>query len=103
MEDFKNRLLQFIESSYGMSQRAFEELCGIAQGTIASIKVKGPSVDVLMKISNTCPELNMNWLISGREPMLNTATSAGAPAVNIEHIHTINIGNWSELVDLLRK
>lgn len=102
MEDFKNRLLLFIESAYGMSQRGFEELCGIAQGTIASIKVKGPSVDVLMKISNTCPELNMNWLISGREPMLNTP-SAGAPAVNIQNIQTVNIGNWDELVTLLRK
>ena len=70
MEDFKNRLLEFVERQYGVSQREFEKKCGLGQGTISSIKVKGPSVDALLKISHACPELNMNWLIAGAGDML---------------------------------
>lgn len=83
----------FLES-LGLSQRAFEETCGITQGTIPSIKVKGPSVDVLMKISNTYPELNLNWLISGRGPMIlseDTTRQASAPRNDIHHNNNVNV------------
>jgi transcriptional regulator with XRE-family HTH domain len=73
MEDFKNRLLEFIERQLGISQREFERKCGLTQGTVPSIKVKGPSVEVLIKISNAYPELNMNWLIAGAGDMFITA------------------------------
>lgn len=73
MEDFKNRLLEYIESQLGVSQREFEKRCGLAQGTIPSIKIKGPSVDVLMKISSAYPDLNLNWLVNGSGDMLITA------------------------------
>lgn len=74
MEDFKNRLLQFIDSQYGVSQRKFEEMCGLGNGTITSIKVKGPSADIVSKISYKCPELNLNWLFRGVGNMLNQET-----------------------------
>ena len=70
MDDFKKRLLRFVESRE-LSQRGFEGTCGLAQGTISSIKVKGPSVDVLTKISNAFPDLDMNWLVSGKGDMLH--------------------------------
>lgn len=95
MDEFKNRLLQFLES-LGLSQRAFEESCGITQGTIPSIKVKGPSVDVLMKISNTYPDLNLNWLIAGRGPMLIQDQPAPSPQNDIHH-NQVFIANWGEL------
>ena len=69
MEDFKKRLLEFVESRE-LSQRGFEKVCGLSQGTISSINVKGPSVDALTKISNTFPRLDMNWLVSGKGDML---------------------------------
>lgn len=103
MEDFKNRLLEFIERQYAMSQRKFEEACGLAQGTISSIKGQGPTVGSLLKIANTCPELNMNWLISGMGEMLNTTSAqTPTPSVSIGTIQTVNIGNWGELVELLK-
>lgn len=79
MDGFKNRLLEFIETSYGVSQRRFEEMCGLSNGTITSIKVKGPSADVVTKISYTCPELNLNWLFRGTGNMLLDNPDAGTP------------------------
>ena len=69
MEAFKSRLLKFVDS-LDMSQRAFEETCKLTQGTISSIKVKGPSVDVLTKISSAFPNLSMDWLVSGQGEMV---------------------------------
>lgn len=71
MEDFKNRLLAFIESHCKMSVRAFEEACGLTNGTVASVRKKGPGADIVQKISYTFPEMNLNWLFSGVGPMLN--------------------------------
>lgn len=70
MEKFKKRLLEYIEGHLKISIRAFEEMCGLTNGSIGAIKVKGPSVDNLSKISDACPELDLNWLISGHGQML---------------------------------
>ena len=72
MEEFKNRLLAFIESHCKMSIRAFEERCGLTNGTVNSVKKKGPGADIVQKIFYTFPELNLNWLFSGIGPMLTT-------------------------------
>jgi len=101
MEEFKNRLLKFCTEHLCLSQNSFEDKCGIAHGTISSIKVKGPSVDVLAKISSAYPELNLNWLVSGRGEML-VKEDVATPAVSINSIQTVNIGNWSDLVQLLK-
>ena len=71
MEDFKNRLLAFIEGHCKTSIRAFEEDCGLTNGTVASVRKKGPGADIVQKIFYTHPELNLNWLFSGIGPMLN--------------------------------
>lgn len=102
MEDFKNRLLEYIESQLGVSQREFEKRCGLAQGTITSIKIKGPSVDVLMKISNTCPNLNLNWLVAGRGAMLTTQEAVISSHVqnDIHNNDTVNI-NYGQLKEAI--
>lgn len=105
MDGFKARLVEFFSTHLGITQNTFEDSCGITHGTVSSIKVKGPSVDVLAKISYTYPELNMNWLISGRGEMLikeGTPPPPSSPAVSIGTIKTVNIGNWEELVKLLK-
>lgn len=73
MDGFKARLVKFFSENLGMTQNSFEDSCGITHGTISSIKVKGPSVDVLAKISSRYPQLDMNWLVSGAGDMLKTA------------------------------
>lgn len=72
MEEFKARLAKFFSGHLGMSQNSFEDSCGITHGTISSIKVKGPSVDVLAKISSAYPDLDLNWLVTGKGTMVNT-------------------------------
>lgn len=70
MDGFKARLVKFFSEHLGLTQNAFEDSCGITHGTISSIKVKGPSVDVLAKISSRYPLLDLNWLVSGTGNML---------------------------------
>lgn len=96
MEEFKNRITEFVTSYLRISIRKFEETCGLPYSTIASIKVKGPSAEVLMKISDTYPELNMNWLIGGRGKMVNNSDQPIS-----ENTTTVNIGNWGDLVALI--
>jgi len=106
MEEFKQRLLLFIDSQYGSSLRKFEEMCGLSNGIISSIKVKGPSADIVSKISDTCPQLNLNWLFRGEAggAMLNggVPTPAAAPGrkshpVNVENVQAVFITNWGDI------
>ena len=70
MEEFKNRLLAFIEHHCKVSIRAFEEYCGLTNGTVSSVKKKGPGADIVQKISYAYPELDLNWLFTGIGPMV---------------------------------
>lgn len=98
---FKERLVQFARAQYDMGQNYFEKYCGINWGTISSIKVKGPSAEIITKISFKCPELNLNWLFRGEEggAMLNTPREvepATAP-VNVENVQAVFITNWKDI------
>ena len=83
MEAVKQRLTQFARSQYDMGQTRFEDYCEINRGTINSIKKQGPSALVLQKISIKCPELNLDWLLTGRGVMLkgeeSVEPSSGLP------------------------
>ena len=108
MEEFKKRLLEFIKMRYGIGQNKFEEYCGLNHGTISSIKVKGPSAEIVAKISNRCPELNLNWLFRGEAggSMLNTQedkTVAIKPQNDVHDNHQVIIANWSDLRDILKE
>ena len=94
MDDFKERILQFIREHLGISVRKFEEACGLTNGTIGSIRGQGPTASALSKIADTYPELSMDWLFRGKGEMLNTTTT--------QKVQTVNIGNWGELINLLK-
>lgn len=109
MEKFKQRLIDFARARYDMGQTRFEDYCGLAHGTISAIKAAGPSASAITKISAACPELNLNWLFRGEGEMIlgesTTFPSSSSPAVQtvqIGSIQTVNIGNWDELVKLLK-
>jgi len=85
MDDFKNRLVSFIRNYLKISFRKFEENCALTNGTVSSIREQGPTTSVLSKISDTYPELNMNWLLSGKGGMLNKANMA----CQLNHEHTL--------------
>lgn len=70
IEALKTRLLQFAREKYAMGMSKFEDYCKLNRGTISSFKKKGPSADILMRISSKCPELNVNWLIGIEDEMI---------------------------------
>ena len=101
MEDLKQRLIDFARVRYDMGQTRFEDLCGLGHGTISAIKSNGPSASVIIRIAQTCPELNLNWLFRGEGQMtLDAPAPPSSPAVQIGSIQTVNIGNWGELIEL---
>ena len=100
MENLKKRLVDFAREKYNMGQTRFEDYCGLAHGTISAIKEKGPTASVIMRIASACPELDLNWLFRGESTTEKTISAS--PSVLIENAQTVNIGNWGELVNLLK-
>lgn len=77
MERAIDRLLQFIEylkKSEGevKNAKAFEEKCGLSNGYIANSKKSNGSIgsDMIAKILSPFPQLNVEWLCTGRGDML---------------------------------
>ncbi|MBP2661769.1 MAG: hypothetical protein H6Q69_4801, partial [Firmicutes bacterium] len=66
-----------------IGQGKFEELCGMGNGTINNIKI-GISSPNLEKISNTFPEINLIWLITGKGEMFieNQTVITDSPTSN---------------------
>ena len=102
MDDFVNRLFEFMEAK-GLTQNAFEQKCGLTHTNIRTLK-QGPTASYLMKILTTFPELSMDWLFRGTGSMLvgELSQPKTTPSVSIGTIQTVNIGNWGELVELLK-
>ena len=72
IEGLKMRLIQYARVRHNMGMSKFEDYCKINRGTISSFKKKGPSADIIMKISSANPDLNLNWLLTAEGNMLNT-------------------------------
>lgn len=66
----KERILQFIEIQ-GITKSIFFEKTGIKRGFLDADKLEGSVSDVfLAKIIATFPEINPEWLITGKGSML---------------------------------
>ncbi len=65
----KERFVEYLKFK-GMGQTAFEESAGLSRGSIA--KKTGFNADSIEKIAIACPDLNINWLVTGLGEMLNT-------------------------------
>lgn len=75
--DIKDRLKE-IRDYAKMGQTNFEKHTGISSGYFNKIKGSIGS-DTILKIANKFPELNLDWLITGKGEMLKNA-----PAINYE-------------------
>ena len=71
MSETLNRIKQFIDYK-GLNIRSFEMEVGFSNGAFASQLKNGRTigVDKLENILNTFPELNANWLLTGKGRML---------------------------------
>lgn len=73
MNTLQDRLKQFI-TSLDLSVLAFENECGMAQGTVNKM-TDNSRQRTLEKIRKHYPQLNMEWLKSGDGEMLNPQAS----------------------------
>jgi SOS-response transcriptional repressor LexA len=64
----KDRLVHFARVRYNLGMNRFEEYTGLSIGLINKIR-DGISSSSLEKIMAKCPELNVEWLITGKGPM----------------------------------
>lgn len=53
-------------------QNKFESYCGISNGYLSNMSKNGSSTttDIMLKVSERFPDLNINWLITGEGEML---------------------------------
>jgi len=100
MEAFVDRIFEFM-TYLGISQNKFEEACGLTHSNLRTMK-QGPTAAYLMKIITAYPELSLDWLFRGTGDMFIGKTPTPSPSVSIGTIQTVNIGNWNELVELLK-
>jgi hypothetical protein len=81
MKTAKERLIEFL-AYLAIGQNKFEDIVGLSRAYVSHIKSSVGS-DIIFKIYEAYPELNLEWLITGNGNMLrsenkNTATSKGA-------------------------
>ena len=87
MNNFSSRLLYYIDNELNISVREFEKKIHLAQGSIQrAINGTNMGIDKLQLISQHCPELNMDWLISGEGDMIDNIhrSIAQEPKVNYD-------------------
>ena len=99
-------------SSLGLGRNKFETLLGLSNGYISS-KSTSISSDVIEKIAFTYPNLSLEWLITGKEPMFKPQhesstepqsalinTEAGTPEASVLYqIYNDTIKKMKELVE----
>lgn len=62
-----------------------------------------PGFELLYSVLSSDLGISPNWLMLGIGPMLVAdVEKAPAPSVKIDNIQTVNIGNWGDLVKLLK-
>lgn len=80
----KQRLVQFIKMMH-LTQKAFEERCGMGNGYVNSIR-KGIGPEKMQDIIRAFPELNREWLLFGEgNPLKTIPTISGDITVNGNH------------------
>jgi SOS-response transcriptional repressor LexA len=92
----KQRLIQFIKFIH-LTQRAFEQRCGMSNGYVANIR-KGIGEEYLLSIAQQFPQLNRAWLLFGEGEMLKRDNSIGTAinnGTNNGNIIGYNNGNVS--------
>ena len=81
--DFIDRLKLFIKSK-GLGQTKFEERVGFSRGYISKVKTS-IGADKLSNIVEAFPDLNLDWLITGKGKMTSTP-SASRCRTNNRHL-----------------
>lgn len=77
----KERFIKYLKTK-SVGQTAFEESSGLSRGTIS--QKSGLSANSIEKIAFACPDLNLDWLITGNGSMLKHDTPIQSSAISEE-------------------
>jgi len=87
--EFTKRLEKIL-SHYGLSASAFAEKIGAQRSSISHL-LSGrnkPSLDFVMKILTSFPEINLYWLLNGKGEFLKSDTPSKSLFENVSKIET---------------
>ncbi len=87
----KQRLVHFIKFMH-LTQKAFEDRCGMSNGYVANIR-KGIGDDKLLNIVQQFPQLNREWLLFGEGEMLKSPPGVQQHNVNGNNNYVIGNNN----------
>lgn len=85
----KDRALRFITHK-GLSVKKFEEMCGLSNGYINSMK-SGFGSGKLAQVLSAFPDLNRDWLVYGEGEMLRIEVSQSANGDNTIQVSGNNV------------
>ncbi|MCL2027920.1 MAG: helix-turn-helix domain-containing protein [Bacteroidales bacterium] len=74
--------IELILKTQNLTPTQFADAIGIQRSSMSHILARrnNPSLDFVTKVLNRFPEINAEWLISGKNQMLNIATSHPTPS-----------------------
>lgn len=66
-----NKRLKQIIDYYGISTRQFEQKINVSNGVIAKVLIQNTTLrsDVLSKIADSFPDINIGWILTGKGEM----------------------------------
>ena len=80
--NMNRRLLQFLQAE-NITQTQFADTLSVARGSVSNILAgrNKPGYDFLESLILHYPNLNLEWLLSGKGKMYHDASEASAPSV----------------------
>lgn len=75
LERLKDFHFHLKEQGYG-GRNVFEREIGVSEGYLSHMKRKGVNSDVLERVAELFPQLNIHWLLTGEGEMLNSDKSS---------------------------
>ena len=72
-----NKRLKQLIDYYGISTRQFEQKISVSNGVIAKVLSANTTLrsDILSKITDSFPDVNLDWLLTGKGEMLKPKAS----------------------------
>lgn len=96
-----NIRLQEVIDYYKLKIYPFERKIGVSDGTIRNFLngKSGLNTSTIVKISDNCPEISLDWLISGRGEMLRKNEKNTAENINISNRQYGTVNNITQKID----
>ncbi|MEW6772941.1 MAG: hypothetical protein AB1304_02960 [Bacteroidota bacterium] len=100
---FNKRLLEYIKTK-GYSKMDFYRKCGLSNGFLD--KTDNPTLENILKIIKNFPDLNLEWLITGKGEMIKKVSAEAEQIKEIQEklkLYEDLISSLKETNELLKK